>query len=72
MCKPDCEYSAAPLSIEGGCSVSAKAPRSVLIAASVSSGSLVSSATVFELECNELLERCWIWTKDILRRRDLE
>jgi hypothetical protein len=41
VCKPDCEYSVAPLSIEW-CCVFVKAPRSVLNVASVSSGVLTA------------------------------
>lgn len=58
MCKPDCENSVAPLSIEFRCAF-AKAPRSVLNVASVSLGIGSSSPLVFALvlvlENNELL-----------------
>ena len=62
--KPDCENSVAPLSIEFRCAF-AKAPRSVLKVASVSSGVGLLSTSV--LESNEWLKECGGETKDILQ-----
>ena len=69
--KPDCEYSVAPLSIEW-CSALAKAPRSVLKVASLSSERVTLLSTASVLESNELLKGCSGETKDILRLRSLE
>jgi hypothetical protein len=52
-CKPDCEKSVAPLSIELCCEL-VKAPRSVLSVASVSSGLLSADATGSMYGCGNL------------------